>query len=976
MDIKDLKSCFSNYYSKCGYKVLPSSSMINPNIPTSFVMSVGLLELQPILIQEEASAEWHDFTMIQRCIRHFDIEKVGNANRLSFFEMAGAISGSERSLESVIYSHHAFIHRELGFCPKQICYTVFDGGTFRNTTLDRDELSISTLRKLGVSQEQIYLMGADTNLFGTIARESFCGPSLETFVDRGEIGGITQHECAPGCECGRYIEIGNIVFLKYKKVENGLEPLGNTFCECAMGIERTALALSNLSTVYDLPELRTIKDLLYQYVPVDSQQEIFESNMNICCDHLRAIIFAIADGATAGHGGRRYVLRKLIRRFLVHLSSTLDDVLDDIDNVITLTAESNSHILQLSKTQIEVIASVIRNEWMIFKSGTAVSEHYIHSEIYEADSALDIDGLFFLTRPLPYEELFSDKNASDEEARCTLLEKQLDRLYEVGWLKNNVLSLHLLDWDLRKAENRRFSKHIPLYSSDANILLWYGMLGLIISADHQRMKYSLTHFVFEKMCNKNPMEISLVTDQNKLFSIKRVPLTGTTYLDEKERMLANDSQCITCIKVSMPKISKIMKSLEHCRDKYLITAKDSEYLDLGIKTLGDAQQLLLKNPRISEELSLCTELIVKRFSELLDLSLESSKYSEGIGILLPSDNKILTKSNLDSANAEIRSFLASIILLIFFSPPELPWSAIALIPGVSISEGSQQVSSEGFFVVLKKQWENREWHPWVLLANLWAREKAVFDFREIAKYHEQRLSVSRATHMIDTPLNSLWLLVEQLPNITEQKKALKNGIENLLRIREFSRCAYKRITPNFRTDALSLLLEDINNIGNEICLVLQNHKASGWASLSKYIGDDGMLWKNISNLVFESTMQWKQDIVEWCHEQLYAVLDGSITNALKYNRTDQKAKLVIKIDISFNCVYLIVTSASDMPWDRLCELGCELTNNQNIDVMGISIIQDSCLVCNYESPRWEAIKELTDDIVLQTTIQIARVVKR
>ena len=226
----------------------------------------------------------------------------------------------------------------------------------------------------------------------------------------------------------------------------------------------------------------------------------------------------------------------------------------------------------------------------------------------------DLQDLIYLSRPTHYESCFRNQNIStDAEARRLLLKRQIERLIDVGWLgsEQGVLSIHLLDWDLRKPERDRFNKHIPMHAWDSRVLAWYSMLGLLISSDPERMRYTLTHHVFEHMPRRDAARISLTSKSDVLFTIRQVPLVQQIQMHEPrlaERDVFSDSsveQGIIHIEVSLPLVEQLLCKLNNFRnDLHVIVKKRIENLKVPWNgTLEEAQGYLLDDKHLQSSLS-------------------------------------------------------------------------------------------------------------------------------------------------------------------------------------------------------------------------------------------------------------------------------------------------------------------------------------------------------------------------------------
>lgn len=369
MDVHSVKRDYLRHYESVGFESRPSAPLVHELIPTTFVMSVGLLELEPVLLGETDDA-WTDFAMIQRCIRQQDIGHVGEADRLSCFEMAGAISSGDRSEEDVLEALLGLLIDRLSLPRDRLMFTFFRGGMIGSDGLQAHGTAASFLHSSGVSADRILGLGVEANLFGMSGRHAFCGPCVEVFYERPNHCHNDGHNCVPGCDCGRYVEISNTVFLKYRKTPTGLLPLAGVYGESAIGIERTAAVLAGLSSVFELPELDSVVEALQdQFEPVRGAPGCEQAR--VAADHLRAISFAIADGATPGHGGRKYVLRKLIRRFLVRVELPQDGLASRLEQVLHTLSCSNDHVRPLGTDMVSRIIDVLMQERDLLFGGSA-----------------------------------------------------------------------------------------------------------------------------------------------------------------------------------------------------------------------------------------------------------------------------------------------------------------------------------------------------------------------------------------------------------------------------------------------------------------------------------------------------------------------------------------------------------------------------------------------------------------------------
>lgn len=358
----------------------------------------------------------------------------------------------------------------------------------------------------------------------------------------------------------------------------------------------------------------------------------------------------------------------------------------------------------------------------------------------------DLQKLIRLSRPFSYEMYFQNQMINkDAEARRLLLNGQIERLLDAGWLgdSKNILSFHLLDWDLRKPEAQRFNKYIPLRVWDKGVLAWYSILGLIISAAPQKMQYTLTQYVFEQMPRRDAVEIGVTSKDDIMFSIEQKAFECGSVIDPLSDLEENtfadkyNEQTLINIRISLPRVHKLLGELKEIRKRIQVIAS-KKMAEVAIEwsgTLEEAQAFMLKDMISDACVSDDMRRIADVFSNLSDIPLEGVEFTNNA---LPLLGNVRTHVTIDQKNHRpVRSFLASLVLLTYFAPPNLSWRKIALIPGISCIENNRPLSSEGFFIVLRRSLSKPIWAKWLLLANLWAREKAVFDFssRAVEKLH-------------------------------------------------------------------------------------------------------------------------------------------------------------------------------------------------------------------------------------------------
>ena len=326
----ELRQAFLSFFAERGHKIIPSASLVPENDPSALFTSAGMHPLVPYLL-----GEIHPFGQrlvdVQKCLRTDDIEEVGDISHNTFFEMLGFWSlGDYWKQDSLRWTLEWFTH-VLGLEQERISVTVFAG----DSDAPQDDEAVQIWLELGIPHERIYYLPKKDNWWPPLGKTGPCGPDSELFYDTGR----PKHgpDCQPGCACGKYIEIGNNVFMQYNKTEEGAYvPLKQRNIDVGIGLERTLCVHQGTSDVFTtdlfmpimqcITELRikqhgTTSDHLAREVELRSRTndmtlspEQEQRLMRIIADHMRAATFIIADGVLPGNVEQGYICRRLIRR--------------------------------------------------------------------------------------------------------------------------------------------------------------------------------------------------------------------------------------------------------------------------------------------------------------------------------------------------------------------------------------------------------------------------------------------------------------------------------------------------------------------------------------------------------------------------------------------------------------------------------------------------------------------------------------
>lgn len=315
--IDELRSKYIDFFKSKGHVEISGRSLIPENDPTVLFTTAGMHPLVPYLMGEPHPAGTR-LTDVQKCVRTGDIDDVGDASHLTFFEMLGNWSlGDYFKKESIAYSFEFLTDEKyLGIPIDKLSFTVFEG----NEDAPRDDESASIWESLGVSKDRIFFLPKEDNWWGPAGETGPCGPDTEIFIDTGKPA--CGSNCRPGCNCGKYVEIWNNVFMQYhKNMDGSYSPLKRKCVDTGMGVERTVAMLQGKPSVYNTEAFTSIIKSIEDISGVKyGDNEKTDTSIRIIADHVRTACFILGDPKTTlpSNIGAGYVLRRLIRRAVRH----------------------------------------------------------------------------------------------------------------------------------------------------------------------------------------------------------------------------------------------------------------------------------------------------------------------------------------------------------------------------------------------------------------------------------------------------------------------------------------------------------------------------------------------------------------------------------------------------------------------------------------------------------------------------------
>ncbi|MBF0224805.1 MAG: alanine--tRNA ligase [Desulfobacterales bacterium] len=376
MTADEVRQKFLDYFKKYNHTIIKSSSVVPSDDPTLLFTNAGMVQFKRYFIGEE-QRDYKKAVSSQKCIRaggkHNDLENVGyTARHHTFFEMLGNFSFGDYFKENAIEFAWDLLTNGFKLPSEKLWVSVYE---------DDDEAFKIWEKKIGVRPEKIVRLGALDN-FWAMGDTGPCGPCSEILIDRGDSFGCGKPECQVGCDCDRFLEIWNLVFMQFNRTASGqMENLPKPSIDTGMGLERILSVIHNTQTNYDTdlfsPIIKKIEELSEK-----KYKESFTSKvaMRVIADHTRAAAFIIGDGILPANEGRGYVLRRILRRALRYGRS------------IGLNKPF------LTET-VKVLFDIMQNPYPELKESAAFIENIIKNEEARFSETLD-NGLRLLTETL------------------------------------------------------------------------------------------------------------------------------------------------------------------------------------------------------------------------------------------------------------------------------------------------------------------------------------------------------------------------------------------------------------------------------------------------------------------------------------------------------------------------------------------------------------------------------------------------
>ncbi len=341
----EIRNKYLKFFKEHGHAIIPSAPVIPENDPSVLFTTAGMQPLVPYLLGEK-HPEGTRLTDYQKCVRTNDIDEVGDNRHLTYFEMLGNWSLGDYFKEESIAMSYEFLTKELGIPNEKLSVTCFAG----DEDCARDTVAYECWKKAGIPDERIYFFGKDDNWW-IAGEEGPCGPDTEMFYDTGKPK--CSPECNPACDCGKYVEIWNNVFMEFYKDKNGYRKLEQKNVDTGLGLERMTMLLQGKKTPYEIEIFAPVMKKLEELQKVDSIE-----SRRIITEHLRSSMMIINDGGRPSNVDRGYILRRLLRRMTRHMNK-LEIDLNKMPEIIDVSIDSLKELYPELEKNKEIIKQVI-----------------------------------------------------------------------------------------------------------------------------------------------------------------------------------------------------------------------------------------------------------------------------------------------------------------------------------------------------------------------------------------------------------------------------------------------------------------------------------------------------------------------------------------------------------------------------------------------------------------------------------------
>ena len=482
----EIRNKYLNFFKEHGHTIIPSAPLIPENDPSVLFTTAGMQPLVPYLLGEKHPSGTR-LTHYQKCVRTNDIEEVGDNRHLTYFEMLGNWSLGDYFKEESIQMSFDFLTKELQIPVEKLSVTVFAG----DEDCPRDTVAAECWKKAGILDGHIYYYGKDDNWW-IAGEEGPCGPDTEMFYDTGKPA--CGPDCQPSCDCGKYVEIWNNVFMEYFKDKDGnYSKLSQRNVDTGLGLERMTMLLQGKETPFDTELFKPVMDKLLELQKIDNIE-----SRRIIAEHLRSSMMIISDGGRPSNVDRGYILRRLIRRMVRHMNK-LQINLDEISTLIDINVENLKEMYPELEKNAETIKNVIIEEKDKFVKTLAHGEKEFEKEMNRAkQSGKDkIEGnvVFKLYDTYGFPPEVTSELA--KENGMTVDMKEFDELFKAHQEKSRLGSEQKFKGGLAEQNDTTIAYHTATHLLNAALKVVLGpethQRGSNITTERMRFDFNCDH---------------------------------------------------------------------------------------------------------------------------------------------------------------------------------------------------------------------------------------------------------------------------------------------------------------------------------------------------------------------------------------------------------------------------------------------------------------------------------------------------
>ncbi len=552
----EIRDKYLAFFEKYGHTIIPSAPVIPENDPSVLFTTAGMHPLVPYLLGEKHPAGTR-LTDFQKCIRTVDIDEVGDNRHLTYFEMLGNWSLGDYFKEESISMSYEFLTKELGIPAEKLSVTCFAG----DEDAPRDMISYECWKKAGIPDERIYFFGKDDNWW-IAGEEGPCGPDTEMFYDTGKPA--CSEVCNPSCDCGKYVEIWNNVFMEYFKGKDGkYTKLEQKNVDTGLGLERMAMLLQGKQTPFEIELFAPVMEKLETL-----QKQDFIQSRRIVAEHLRSSMMIISDGGRPSNVDRGYILRRLLRRMTRHLNK-LEIDLNKLPEIIDVSIQAlNEMYPELTKNK-EMIKNVILEEKDKFMKTLAKGEKEFEKVVNklkaENKTKIDTEAVFNLYETYGFPPEMTVELADENGLKVEMTE--FAQLFKAHQEKSRMGSEAKFKGGLADQ-----SEKSVMYHTATHLL-------------HKALKLVLGEHVNQKGSN--------ITEERLRFDFSHPQKVTKEELDEVEKIvneqIAKDLE-VTCEEMS----------LEEAKNSGAIGLFENKYGELvKVYTIGDFSKEICGGPHVT-----------------------------------------------------------------------------------------------------------------------------------------------------------------------------------------------------------------------------------------------------------------------------------------------------------------------------------------------------------------------------------------